>query len=197
MTFRWLTLIAVCITAVALLMPAAAEIVYTQANISIALGDSYGLDLNHDGVADVTLRSSLLEDYCQSGDGYLWTLSANSANGNSVVTESGRFGAGYAAALHNGIPVNSHQSFYPGLSILAQLSWGFCGTGVMGEWLNLPDRYLGVQFRGAANDIHYGWAKLSTVAYVDQWGVLHASTMLTGFAYETVAGREILAGHTS
>jgi hypothetical protein len=178
-------------------LPAAAEIVYTPVNILIAVGDSYPVDLNHDGVTDFTLRSSLLEDYCQFGDGYLWTLSVNPANGNAVVTSSGHLGSSYAAALHKNVPVSSGQSFYPNLSIMAQLSWGFCGTGVLGEWLNLPDRYLGVQFRGAANDIHYGWAKVGTVAYVDQWGVLHASTVLTGFAYETVAGQAILTGHTS
>jgi hypothetical protein len=178
-------------------LPAAAEVVYTPVNISIGVDDMYSLDLNHDGVPDFTLRSKLLEDYCQSGDGYIWTLSVNPLNGNTVVVANGHVGSVYAAALHNSVLVNSGQSFYPNFSIMAQLFWGFCGTGTVGEWLNLPDRYLGVQFKGAANDTHYGWVKFSTVAYVDQWNVLHARTVLTGIAYETVAGQGILTGHTS
>ena len=43
-----------------------AEVVYTPVNVSIGVGDSYNIDLNHDGVVDFTLRSHLLEDYCQS-----------------------------------------------------------------------------------------------------------------------------------
>ncbi len=182
---------------VALPMIAEAEIVYTPVNISLGVADSYNVDLNHDGVTDFTMRSNLLEDYCQSGDGYIWTLSVNPANGNAVVVANGHVGSAYAAALQNGVAVNSGQSFYPSFSIMAQLSWGFCGTGTLGEWVNLPDRYLGVQFKGVANDTHYGWVKLSTVAYVDQWNVLHARTVLTGVAYETVAGQEILTGHTA
>ena len=178
-------------------LPSAAEIVYTPVNISIGVADTYNVDLNHDGVPDFTLRSNLLEDYCQFGDGYIWTLSVNPDNGNAVVVANGHVGSAYAAALQNGVAVNSEQSFYPNFSIMAQLSWGFCGTGTLGEWLNLPDRYLGVQFKGAANDTHYGWVKLSTVAYVDQWNVLHARTLLTGVAYETVVGQAILAGYTS
>lgn len=181
----------------AMAITAEAEIVYTQVNIFIGVGDSYSIDLNHDGVVDFTLRSHLLEDYCQSGDGYIWTLSVNPADGNGVMTASGHLGSGYATALYKNMPVNSSQSFYPSFSVMAQLSWGLCGTGTLGEWLNLPDRYLGLQFRDAAGDLHYGWAKVSTVAYVDQWNIVHTSTLVTGFAYETLAGQQILASHTS
>ena len=197
MNFKAKVYLATVLLLVTLAVTAEAEIVYTPVNISIGVGDSYGIDLNHDGIPDFTLRSHLLEDYCRTGDGYIWTLSVNPANGNAVVVASGHIGSAYAAALQNGVTVNSGQSFYPSLSTMAQLSWGFCGTGTLGEWLNLPDRYLGVQFKGAANDTHYGWVKLSTVAYVDQWNVLHARTVLTGIAYETVAGQEILTGHTA
>jgi hypothetical protein len=174
-----------------------AEVVYTPVNVSIGVGDSYNIDLNHDGVVDFALRSHLLEDHCQSGDGYIWTLNVSPANGNAVVTASSHLASSYASALHRDMPVNSSQSFYPSSSVLAQLSWGLCGTGTMGEWLNIPDRYLGVQFRDAAGDLHYGWAKVSSVAYVDQWKVVHASTLVTGFAYETLAEQEIVTGHTS
>ena len=102
--------------------------------------------------------------------------------------------ASYASALLNGVPVNSAQSFYPSASTMAEIYWGPCSTGTFGEWLNLPARYLGLQFQDAANQSHYGWAEVSTTAYIDQDGHLHAATMLFGFAYETVPNQEILTG---
>jgi len=58
------------------------------------------------------------------------------------------------------------------------------------------DRYLGLQFQAADGTNHYAWAKLSTAAYVDQDGHLHASTLLTGFAYQASPGVGIAAGAT-
>jgi hypothetical protein len=178
-------------------IPAAAEIVYTPTNISIPSGNSYNIDLNHDGINDFTLRSTYLEDYCQTGDGYLWSLNALSSDGNAVVAAIGRVGSGYVSALQYGVAVNAGQGLNPAASLMALLYWGFCGTGMEGEWLNLPDRYLGVQFQGADGASHYGWAKIATTAYVDRYGVLHAVTILSGFAYETVPGKGILAGQRS
>ena len=102
-----------------------------------------------------------------------------------MVTASSHFVSDYAIALQGNMPVSSSQSFYPSSSVLAQLSWGLCGTGTLGEWLDIPDRYLGVRFGDAAGDLHYGWAKESTVAYVDQWSVVHERTILTGLGMKS------------
>ena len=64
MKFTHLTLILVAALIAAIALPAEAEIVYTPANISIPVGSSYNIDLNQDGVTDFTIRSSLLQDYC-------------------------------------------------------------------------------------------------------------------------------------
>jgi hypothetical protein len=192
-----LTVIATAVLMGVFVAQAAAEVVYTQVNVSIPVGGAYNIDLNRDGVTNFTLRSSFLQDYCQFGDGYVWSLLVIPANGNAVVTSAGRIGSSNASALLMGAPVNSASSLYSNVATMAALYWGVCGTGVAGEWLNQPNRYLGFQFKGAANDVHYGWAKVSTVAYVDQRGILHASTVLTGFAYETNPGQAILTGQTS
>jgi len=197
MPFTKRTLIVIATVALALAVPAAAEIVYTPTNISIPVGSSYNIDLNQDGVADFTLRSSLLQDYCNDGDGFMWSLTVTSANGNAVVTSVGHISSTYAGALLNSVPVNGGEGFVTGSSVMAALAWGFCGTGTLGEWLNQPDRYLGLEFRDADHNVHYGWVKLSTVAYVDHLEHLHTSTVLSGFAYETVAGRQIFTGQTS
>jgi hypothetical protein len=197
MKFMRLPAIATIVLAAAFVAPAAAEVVYTKVNISIPIDGAYNIDLDRDGITDFTLRSSLLQDYCQFGDGYVWTLTIIPVNGGGVVTDAENVTSSDAAALQNGVTVNSEQKFYAGASLMAGLDWGSCGTGVFGEWLNLPNRYLGLQFKDAANHVHYGWAKVSTAAYVDQYGTLHATTVLSGIAYETTPNQGILTGQIS
>lgn len=188
------TLLAEIAVVISLLIPAAAEIVYTPVNVPIGVGGYYYIDLNHDGVADFVLRSQLIQDYCQSGDGYIWTLSVTPVHGNAVAIASGF----YAAALPFGAPVGPNQVYSPTTAVMSELVWGACGQAMLGEWLNLPNRYLGLQFQSSSvNEICYGWAEVSEVAYIDQNGHLQTSVILLGFAYETVPHRVIAAGQTS
>jgi len=159
-----LTLTAIVMLATALVLPASAQIVYTQVNVSIPVGGSYNLDLNGDGVTDFTLKSKLLQGYCQWGDEYVWSLMLTPAAGNDAVTAPDQAGSDYASALPYGALVNASQNFYPSASVMAELTWGACGIGTAGEWLNVPNRYLGLQFRAQDGTIHYAWAKLSTAA---------------------------------
>ena len=191
-----LTLVVIATLASAAVLPAKAQILYTQVNVSIPVGESYNLDLNADGVPDFTLRSKLLQGYCQWGDEYVWSLTVIPAGGNDVVTSSGQAGSNYASALPYGVAVNAGQNLYPSPSVMADLNWGACGIGMVGEWLNLPNRYLGLQFQAADGTTHYAWAKVSTVAYVDQHEHLQASTLLMGFAYQATPGAGITAGAT-
>jgi hypothetical protein len=197
MKFTKLTLAFAVMVAGMGIMPVRAEVVYTPVNISIPPGSVYNIDLDHDGIADFTLRSTFLQDYCQTGDGYIWALNVLSGNGNAVVSEGGHAGPINASPLKNGVLVDASQSLDPAASLMAELYWGFCGTGAAGEWLNLPDRYLGLRFRGADGADHYGWAKVLTTAYIDPHGHLHATTVLSGYAYEAVAGQAIFTGQTS
>lgn len=189
-------LVAVAIAA-AFALPSSAEVVYHSVVVSIPLNGNYNLDLNQDGIPEFTIRSALLQDYCQSGDGYVWSLSITPASGNAVETAAGRVGNSNAAALAQNMPVDSAQSFYAGTATMARLVWGNCGIGTLGEWLNIPNHYLGLRFVGLDNQIHYGWAELSVVAYVDRNGHLQTNVMLSGFAYETVARQQILTGQIS
>jgi hypothetical protein len=175
-------------------MPAAAEIVYTPLNVSIPVDGYYYMDLNQDGFADFILRSQLIEDYCQSGDGYIWSLSITPRQGNAVAIASGAD----AAALLLGAQVGPNQNYLFSTGLMSELVWGACGQGMFGEWLNLPNRYLGLRFQGAnANEFYYGWAQVNEVAYIDRNEHVQASVTLLGFAYETVPQRVIAAGQTS
>ena len=182
---------------VALAIPAAAGIVYTHADVSIPVGGYYNIDVNGDGTADFTLQSRLLQGYCPGGDEYNWSLTLTSAGSNAMVIDARNISSGNALPMQLGAPVNSTQRFSSGTAMMAGLYWGACGIGTLGEWLNLPDRYSGFEFRSPDGAIHYGWVKVSTAAYVDRNGHLHASAVVLGFAYETVPGEPILAGQTS
>lgn len=182
----------------AMAMPCVANVVYTPVNASIPVdGSRFGLDLDADGVVDFTLTSKLLQAYCQRGDEYIWTLTVTPADRNAVTSRAEQIGSGYASALANGVSVSSGQDFYPASSTMGELYWGGCGTGVSGEWLNTPNRYLGIRFLTSDNSLHYGWARLSSVSFVDRHGNFQSSTVLSGFAYETIPGQQILTGQTS
>jgi len=183
--------------AFAIASAAHAKVVYTQVNTVIPVGGYYNIVLIPNGVTDFTLHSKLVQGYCQWGDEYDWTLTVTPADGNAVMIDTGHVGSDYASALLSGVVVDSSQSFYSGESVMAGLYWGACGTGTLGEWLNLPARYLGLQFQGPDGETHYGWAEVSAVAYVDQNGHLQTNTVLFGFAYETVPSQEILSGQIS
>ncbi len=65
------------------------------------------------------------------------------------------------------------------------------GTQVIGSWANVTRRYLGLQFH-IQGKVHYGWARLNVTAAIGA-----VSATLTGYAYETVPGKSIVAGKTS
>lgn len=106
-------------------------------------------------------------------------------------------GAAYASALSSGAVIGPADTFYSGTATMAELFWGSCGAGSQGVWLGLADRYLGLRFISPDNSTHYGWAKISTVAYVDASGHLHGTAFVSGFAYESLANQPVLAGQTS
>ena len=83
---------------------------------------------------------------------------------------------------------------------MVHFSWGYCGRVIDGDWFNVPNRYLGVRFQVRNHHVpetHYGWIKVSDVAYLDNHQNLQAATFVSGFAYETVPGQRIMAGETA
>lgn len=190
----------ILITGLCLLFALAArakgEIVYTQVNVSIPINQSYNIDLNHDGVTDFTLSSRLLQLYCQFGTGDVWHTAVQPGQSNGGMVSSGQS----PVALKIGVRVDSTQVFYGGWGLMSEFAYGLCGDYVLGNWLNLPDRYLGFEFQIQGNrgpDIHYGWAKVSVAGYLDQHHNLQTVMFLSGFAYETVPGQAIMTGQTS
>jgi hypothetical protein len=62
-----------------------------------------------------------------------------------------------------------------------------------GKWLgNNPERFLGVRFL-IDGIIHYGWVRLTITSGPDK----SVAGTITGYAYETIAGKTIKAGAVS
>jgi hypothetical protein len=169
-------------------LPAEASVVYTKANVAFSTNQNCTLDLNNDGVADFVLRDVL---YNRSS-GHRQTLSVlGKVAGNLVEgfkSEDGFFEN--AAARNQGAKIN----FSTGLSsaMLARFSSTCAGNHyVFGRWVNVQNKYLALKFV-INGQTHFGWARLSV--HVNSTAV---NAFLTGYAYETIPGKAIIAGQTT
>jgi hypothetical protein len=69
-------------------------------------------------------------------------------------------------------------------------------TTSWGEWRNVNNRYLGIRFQ-VNGQFHYGWARLNVRSRLRNFPLsCNIFATLTGYAYETVPNRPIIAGKT-
>jgi hypothetical protein len=166
--------------------PAQGEIVYTPANQSIDANTHFNLDLNHDGVPDFQIWNEYsFRVAIEAKLGIKPLVAANRIAGNSE----------YAAALPGGVTIGGNERFpQKGDGIMVWWFYSFSSTiccGSYGPWRNVKDRYLGLKFL-VDGQTHYGWARLN-VSIKDA----NITAKLTGYAYETEAGKPIDAGQTT
>jgi hypothetical protein len=160
---------------------AEAKVVYTPANISIGLGVTYNLDINHDGSVDFVF----FDDGSEFNQ--LFGVSPQN-NSNAVVNEGFCYSSNLLpreapAALPAGQPIGKPLKF----TAYGQCMRSFFYYDTQGHWQHVIDKYLGLAMK-IDGHIHYGWARLSTK------GVRNFQALLTGYAYETEAGKSIVAG---
>jgi hypothetical protein len=166
----------------ALAQPSEAKIVYTPTHVVIVPGDSsYNLDLNNDGITDVTISApGHLGFYC--GEAIKASFFEIPTSGNGVEGSP-------PPPLRAGTRIGGSKGFYGGKALLASaiITRGGHSCRHGGAWWNVTDRYLGVEFK-IHKKIHYGWARFT----FDRG----QSATLTGYAYEAIAGKSIIAGKT-
>ena len=163
----------------ALSQAAEARIVYRAAHHLIGKNAHYALDLNHDGITDVIFVNSYgcNQDYCYD------VLNANAAARNGIEGRTGFLSIPYAYVVRCGLRIGPKRPFSGQLMASSNM-------GTIGRWLNVNNGYLGVKFK-INSKIHYGWARLNV--HLSN-GVIEA--VLTGYAYETIPGKSIIAGAT-
>jgi hypothetical protein len=168
------------VSLLALVQPAEARIRYTKAHHVIGRNSSFQLDLNHDGRADFTIGYRFHS--ATSSDQYLIYGSGVSGNGIEGSTVQYKF---FAAALKRGTRIPNRLGFFSWARMAYQSYHGPDSTH-SGNWINVTNRYLGLKFK-IHGKTHYGWARLSVQDFV---------VTLTGYAYETIPNKPIIAGKT-
>jgi hypothetical protein len=165
----------------ALAQPAQAKIVYTKAHSTVPINTLLPLDLNHDGVNDLS--------FTIAAGGKSSFLFAYNLRSNGVGGEVGSFQ--FASALKPGAHIGAGRKFLSGSK--PDLLWGiWASTGAVGStgrWRDANNRYLGVKF-SIKGKTHYGWVRLSVSLPP---GI---DAVITGYAYETIPNKAIIAGRT-
>lgn len=168
----------------ALAQLAEAKIIYTKADERVW---PFGLPLDMDGTRDFLFMTYMMATTPATE----WRVSINPVPGNAIWVT----GKGSAVALRAGAeigpkaPFSSHNSDVSMGAIVRHQ-----GNGKLyyyGPWENggkgLKNRYLGLRFQ-IKGKTHYGWARLNFPS--------PQLAKLTGYAYETIPNKPIIAGKT-
>jgi hypothetical protein len=174
----------------ALASPVEAKIIYTPAHRVIGPHHSYNVDLNHDKITDFTIVNhvSACTDFC------FFELRQYAAGGNSAEGYAVGSGQFLGSALKPGAGIGPRSPFKKGTAALVVARSNVSTsnqTMVYGPWANVKDRYLGLKFQ-IKGKTHYGWARLNV-----EVSKTTITATLTGYAYETIPNKPILAGKTS
>jgi hypothetical protein len=157
----------------------------------------------------VVMNSQSLEHWYGYGNGmltfnfsfYHWR-GASSSEVADLRGLQGRFykiyGKHYESALPPGFLIGPGGAFGPENSYMALV---VCATQTrfIGPWANggkgVKDRYLGLRSE-TQGQAYYGWARLKVRVSGCSSGKPNVYTVLTGYAYETIPNKPIIAGKT-
>ena len=171
----------------ALAQPAEARIIYTKVHHIIKPNSLYNIDLNHDGTTDFTIENVVRGNTT----GYLRAANPSSGFGGNCTWDTSNWPV--ASALRAGVRVGANKKHFWLCRSGLMATWfnTYSGQkGFRGTWANVHDRYLGFRFHTNPGP-KYGWARLSVIIKL---GFIEAT--LTGYAYETIPNKPIIAGKT-
>ncbi len=166
---------------------AAAKIVYTPVDIKLT-GSVAQYELLPDGVHPALALSFIRCSYlCMH-------LQGTGESGGEIIARPPRSEeSGYRATdLAAGEKIGASASFIADAQFAGVVPFGSFGFLPYGKWFNATNGYFGFQF-SIDGKTHYGWGRMttSTPSSDEPWNI---TATLTGFAYETIPNRRILAG---
>jgi hypothetical protein len=162
----------------AIAQPAEAKVVYTPL-ANVPLTSLSAIDLNGDGVTDVTF---IVEE-----SGYGAAQVIYPAAGNGVVFGILNHESG-ALPLPWLTRIGPQQNFSPNQATITGVDGCHSTCGKFGVWLHQVDKYVGIKFL-ISGQTHYGWMRLTVQGALSGYA--------SGYAYETVPNKPIIAGVTS
>ena len=175
-----------------------AEVVYTETHQVTSSRVPLFIDVNHDGIKDFVLRTTYYV-----GSSFFVGLDASGGGSNVVAGRHFRTSGGYffsaASALPAGAEIGPKGNFsvrYPFMAVELFKKVGGSQYSDLGPWAGkakgVRNRYLGLKFV-VDGEVHYGWARLSvTLGHQRQFDDVVGT--LTGYAYETIPDKPIIAG---
>ena len=172
------------VSMLALAQPGEAKIVYTPAHQKIT---NFHLDLNHDGVTDFLLSATSRFSMATA----IFALYVSPLDRQNEVWREGN----YATALPAGARIEA--GFPRGGRVMIHNTYTInnASTKFNGPWANsgkgIGNRYLGLKFL-INGKTHFGWARFKVVP--GHSGYMNCT--LTGYAYETIPNKAIIAGKT-
>jgi len=186
------------VSVLALARASEAKVVYTETHQVTRARIPLYIDLNHDGIKDFVLRTAI---YVGSS-GFEVGLDASGYRNNAVAGRRFSTSGGYffsaASALPAGARIGPKRKFPVRFPFMAVELFNGVGSQYsdLGPWASkgkgVRNRYLGLKFV-VHGKVHYGWARLSvTLGHHRQYD--DVSGTLTGYAYETVPNKPIIAG---
>ena len=159
----------------------------------------FEIDLNHDGIVDFTIfNSARTFGSLRLNSIIAWPNQGESDGVEGVASKTYFL---FELAVKRGTPIRYGQRFFGKGIMVAQCVHGTHQSGppcsyrpyhTLGKWINVRDRYLGLVFT-VKGKTHYGWARLSVQVSKRPFKLI---ATLTGYAYETIPGKAIVAGQT-
>lgn len=181
------------VSLLALVQPAAGEVLVTKKTIPIPLTP---IDMPHpvkismanNGVDNFTFHLTNSPPNLGRSSSFR-SLALVGATSNAAAIYQGYF----IGPLPRGAKIGASAGFSPFESAVEQSLGDVSGRGFRGYWGgNLKDHYVGVRF-SIAGQTHYGWIRLTVTTDPDPHGPAISAT-ITGYAYETLPNKTILAG---
>jgi hypothetical protein len=188
------------VSLLALAQPSEAEIVYTPANQTVGRNGSLKLDLNHDGVTDFTIFEHVRSQTAMASAQSIGAMPGPNNHVKCLYAYCASTEGANAAALNLGSEIGSSPTPH-GWAGGGRQDMAFEGRSggrhwFSGDWQYARSNYLGLRFQ-INGETHYGWARLS-VSFDHGSGPDRSwEIQLTGYAYETIAGKSIEAGQTT
>jgi hypothetical protein len=188
------------VSVLALATASEAKVVYTETHQVTHTGFPLYIDLNHDGIKDFVLRTTYYAgtSYFKVGVNASGYRNMNNAVAGRRFSRSSYFFSA-ASALPAGASIGPKRKFAVRFPFMAVELFNRVHTSQdsdVGPWVGkgkgVRNRYLGLKFV-IHGKVHYGWARLS-VTLGNHRKYDDVSGTLTGYAYETVPNKPIIAG---
>ncbi len=185
-----------------------AQIVYTDVNPDTTITQStngssaYYLDINNDGLTDLTMTAMLngtisrsvqvgtssgsqVLNYSAPAPGGNVILLAKAKNNNAIIGSTSPNGTNAIWSNAQNVHLRRIQRIIiPQPPYYANVTWG--------DWSNNTDRYLAVRI-SVAGVWHYGWVRVSVLVSTTS----AVSFTIRDYAYNSIPNQLILAGDTS